>query len=337
MCGLRQLCVLLSGLLPAAVLAAVSPSQLAIVINTNDPDSRETGRYYRQQRHIPEQNIIEIALPVTAVVSEQVFNQQRQALYRQTPANVQFYALAWTQPYRVGCMSITSAITFGFDKAYCAKGCNATRRSAYYNFDGDAPYDSLGIRPSMLLAGSSPAQVEAMIDRGVKSDGSFPGGTAYLLSTTDKARNVRAWRYPVIRQRLSSRLKIQLLEADALKDKHDVLFYFTGRARVQAVQSNRFLPGAIADHLTSWGGVLFGKKQMSVLKWLDAGATGSYGTVIEPCAFTQKFPNPGIVIDRYTRGESLIEAYWKSVAWPGQGLFVGEPLASPFATRRQSE
>ena len=70
---------------------------------------------------------------------------------------------------------------------------------------------------------------------------------------------------------------------------------------------------------------------MSILRWLDAGATASYGTVVEPCAFTQKFPNPGIVIERYTNGESLIEAYWKSVAWPGQGVFVGELMASPYA------
>jgi uncharacterized protein (TIGR03790 family) len=70
---------------------------------------------------------------------------------------------------------------------------------------------------------------------------------------------------------------------------------------------------------------------MSILRWLEAGATASYGTVVEPCAFPQKFPHPAIVIDRYTRGEALIEAYWKSVAWPGQGLFVGEPLAMPYA------
>ncbi len=75
---------------------------------------------------------------------------------------------------------------------------------------------------------------------------------------------------------------------------------------------------------------------MSILRWLDAGATASYGTVVEPCAFPQKFPNPGIVIDRYTRGESLIEAYWKSVQWPGQGVFVGEPLAKPYADRKRS-
>jgi hypothetical protein len=33
----------------------------------------------------------------------------------------------------------------------------------------------------------------------------------------------------------------------------------------------------------------------------------------------------------YLQGETLIEAYWKSVQMPGQGLFIGEPLARPFA------
>jgi len=35
----------------------------------------------------------------------------------------------------------------------------------------------------------------------------------------------------------------------------------------------------------------------------------------------------------YAKGESLIESYWKSVAWPGEGVFIGEPLAKPFAPR----
>ena len=52
---------------------------------------------------------------------------------------------------------------------------------------------------------------------------------------------------------------------------------------------------------------------------------------MEPCNFPQKFPNPKIAIKRYTQGESVIEAYWKSVAWPGEGLFVGEPLSTPFS------
>jgi uncharacterized protein (TIGR03790 family) len=108
------------------------------------------------------------------------------------------------------------------------------------------------------------------------------------------------------------------------------MFYFTGLARIDGIDTNHYRPGAIADHLTSAGGKLSGSSQMSSLEWLKAGATGSYGTVVEPCAFVQKFPRPDIVINRYLNGETLIEAYWKSVAWPGQGVFIGEPLAAPF-------
>ena len=33
----------------------------------------------------------------------------------------------------------------------------------------------------------------------------------------------------------------------------------------------------------------------------------------------------------YQRGATVLEAYWKSVARPGQGLFLGDPLARPWA------
>jgi hypothetical protein len=69
---------------------------------------------------------------------------------------------------------------------------------------------------------------------------------------------------------------------------------------------------------------------MSIVKWLDAGATGSYGTVVEPCNDTGKFPNVQVLLPHYFRGQTLLEAYWKSVLRPGEGLFVGEPLAKPW-------
>lgn len=70
--------------------------------------------------------------------------------------------------------------------------------------------------------------------------------------------------------------------------------------------------------------------QMPCIEFLAAGATGSYGTVVEPCAFTAKFPDPSVLLPHYLAGDTLIEAYWKSVNWPGEGLFVGEPLACPY-------
>jgi uncharacterized protein (TIGR03790 family) len=311
---------------------AVDPALLAIVVNTADPESRAIADYYQRQRGVPDANVIDVEFPQGHnAISVQEFRRVYKQVRSATPANVQFYALAWSRPFRVGCMSVTSAFAFGFDEAYCARGCKATKASAYFNSDSRRPFDDFGIRPAMLLAGSSLAQVDAMIDRGVRSDHTFPDATAYLVSSSDKTRNVRANTYAQTLIALSGRLKLQQVNTDSLKDRDDVLFYFTGLKRVDAIDSNTFVDGAIADHLTSTGGVLFDGRQMSLLRWLDAGATGSYGTVVEPCAFPQKFPYPAIVIDRYTRGESLIEAYWKSVAWPGQGLFVGEPLAAPFS------
>lgn len=129
----------------------------------------------------------------------------------------------------------------------------------------------------------------------------------------------------------NSRLDIRIIRSDVLSDRQDVLFYFTGLAQVPSITSNRYLPGALADHLTSAGGVLPQSAQMSSLRWLEAGATGSYGTVIEPCAIPGKFPSVPIAIRHYIAGETLLEAYWKSVLTPAQGVFIGEPLAAPFA------
>jgi len=67
------------------------------------------------------------------------------------------------------------------------------------------------------------------------------------------------------------------------------------------------------------------------LSWIEAGATASYGTTSEPYSHLAKFPHPQLLLMFYVQGASALEAYWKSVAWPQQGLFVGEPLAAPFA------
>ena len=183
----------------------------------------------------------------------------------------------------------------------------------------------------MAIAATSFERAKELIDRGVESDGMFPAGTAYLLSTSDSARNVRNASYLAVEKLFGPRMRVRRLEQDALTDKTDVLFYFTGKANVEGLETLHFMPGAIADHLTSAGGALTADSgQMSALRWLEAGASGSYGTVAEPCAFGQKFPHPVIAIGRYLQGETLLEAYWKGVAMPGQGIFIGEPLASPF-------
>ena len=310
----------------------LSADQLGVIVNDDDPDSVAIAAYYLVKRGIPVGNLVHVRFkPGRSTLSREEFISIKRRVDRATPRGVQAFALTWAQPYRVDCMSITSAFALGFDPAYCASGCQPTQASPYFNSSVARPFDTYKIRPTMSLAAASVEEAKKLIDRGVASDNSNPAGTAYLVSTTDKARNVRAAGYDVLRTQLERIIPTEIVQANALVQKHDVMFYFTGLTQVASLDSNTFLPGAIADHLTSTGGELFGGTQMSSLRWLEAGATGSYGAVVEPCNFPTKFPVPGVVMAYYLQGETLIEAYWKSVSMPGQGLFIGEPLARPFA------
>ena len=310
----------------------LTPEDIAIIINDSDPLSRQVGSYYQRARQIPEVNVIHLRFPpdrTTLTATE--FKQLKAKIDRLTPEHVQAFAVAWTAPYRVECMSLTSALAFGFDKKYCADKCEPTAPSPYFNALGSHPFDDYKMRPAMMLAGTSFAQVKDLIDRGIASDHTFPKGQAYLLSTSDKARSTRAAIFAETAKEFSGIFPVQLLEADFISDRKDVLFYFTGLTHISSLDTLEFVPGALADHLTSAGGMLTDSSQMSSLRWLEAGATASYGTVIEPCSFPQKFPSPVVAMFHYALGASALEAYWKSVAWPGQGVFIGEPLAKPFA------
>lgn len=314
----------------------LQPEHLAVVINTRDPLSGKIAKYYRRRHHIPPQNLLRIAIdPNRPAMRPGEFAVVRREIEAKTPQRVQAYLLTWTQPYRVGCMSISSAFAFGFDRKYCAKGCKSTAVDAYANSNSLRPYDDFGIRPTMLLAARNLEEAEALIDRGVDATGWFFRGpvkkpVAYLVETPDKTRSVRKIYYPSVKREFGHRIAVRIEHTQGIEGAANILFYFTGARFVKGIYSNRYVPGAVADHLTSTGGRLTDSRQMSALEWLRAGATGSYGTVVEPCNILNKFPNPVRLIREYLSGRTLLDAYWKSVLTPGQGVFIGDPLAAPF-------
>ena len=311
--------------------AGLLPHQLAVLYLKGNEQSEAIARYYQQQRGIPSANLIAITLPADKTsVGVGEFAVQKNILDRRLSSDVQALALAWATPYQVGCMSITAAFALGYDVAYCASGCKATRTSPYYHSGSSAPFNDFAMRPTIMLAASNTDDALRLIDRGIKADNSLPLGHAFLLKTSDKRRSVRHVFFDEIDKTFGDRLDIHILNRDAIKHRSDILFYFTGKERVQHLDTLSFLPGAMADHLTSAGGQLTDSSQMSALRWIEAGATGSYGSALEPCNFVEKFPNPLLAMWHYLSGATMIEAYWKSVHMPGQGNFIGEPLASPF-------
>ena len=180
---------------------------------------------------------------------------------------------------------------------------------------------------------------DLLIDRGVAADGSLlqPGRApvlALMLSTDDAARRVRMALYPPPGLPAALGVDLRIAPAAALPGAQRLLLAVTGSERVALDPPPHWVPGGLGDHLTSFGGDLQGGHgQSTVLDWIAAGATASHGAVSEPCNYPQKFPHPQVLLLHYLQGSTAIEAYWKSVAWPQQSLFVGEPLAAPFARR----
>ena len=326
---------------------SLTAAEVGVLVNSDDPQSVAVGEHYMQARGIPAANLI--ALPLGASYSTMKsttmtaadFATWKAQIDAATPSSIQAYAVTWIYPSVVDCMSLTSAIAFGFDVKWCTKPspCAATAPSPYFNTAGTTPFTTHGIRPAMVIAGTSVDAANALIDRGVSADATYPLATGYLVRTSDTARSVRWPDMQTVASTWNKPDSVAFVYQDdsasgsgLVTSKSDVLFYFTGFASVDQLDTNQYLPGAMADHLTSYGGQIPTSGQMSILRWIEAGATASFGTVVEPCNYTAKFPQVSIAVAKYFAGASLIEAYWKSVAWPGEGLFIGEPLARPYGT-----
>ncbi|GJJ04905.1 hypothetical protein RugamoR64_54430 [Duganella rhizosphaerae] len=307
-------------------------AQLAVVVNDDEPNSVEIGEYYRKARAIPAANMVHVRIPHRPhKLDAEQFEALKAQIDAQLGPDIQAVLMVWTAPYAVECNSLTAAYTLGLDSSLCAKTCAPSKPSGYYNSPSAKPYTDHQMRLSMLLPIESVEASKALIERGVLAGFAMPTATAYFLNTSDLARSSRARFFPRSMSVPSKKLTIKTLQADSIEQVSDIIVYETGLVQVPKLNTLKFLPGALADHLTSFGGDLLAEGgQMSSLRWLDAGATASYGTVNEPCNHWQKFPNPTVLLSQYLRGYSAIEAYWKSVAWPAQGVFVGEPLAAPY-------
>jgi uncharacterized protein (TIGR03790 family) len=314
---------------PAA--AALSAADLGILYRAGDPQSEAVAREYQRVRGVPAGNLAGLTVPTDAVISPATLAALRATALRLLPAQVQAVLLVWTRPYAVGCMSITTAFAAGYRAEFCEPGCGRTALSPVYDADSLDAARRGGWRLAMLFPDDDMAEALALLRRGTRADATSPRGTVYLVETKDAARNVRAANFAEIERTYARRVTVRRVTDSETEVRADVLAYFTGVARVKEIHELVFRPGAVGDHLTSVGGLLDAIQQTTALEWLRAGATGSYGTVSEPCNHLGKFPSPMIFLSHYLRGDTLIEAYWKSVAMPGQGLFVGEPLARPFA------
>ncbi len=182
--------------------------------------------------------------------------------------------------------------------------------------------------------GNTIEETIAMIDRSVAVDGTRPPGTFYFMKTTDEFRSPP--RDPFFAAVIHSLEGLGAL-AEQIDDwlptgRHDALGILTGAANPNILTEDMtILDGAFCDHLTSWAGDFDQSSQTKMSEWITIGASGSAGTVEEPCNYPGKFPHPRMHL-YYYQGLSLGEATLRSLQFvPYQVLLYGDPLTRPFA------
>lgn len=340
----------------ANVWAGGSGFNVIVVVNQNSSNSVQLGNDYCEQRGVPPQNLFRMTGWTGGSITWSLGNYQTYLLNpmlamlasRGLTNQAEFVLLSMDVPYRVedsgSQNSTTSALFYGFKYDGAAPGpglptsCSIPDTSSNSYVFSELPFGD--VQPSaaytnsllaMMLTDDSLAAAESILSRGVASDASYPTQAVYLAKTSDAARNVRFVEFDnaIFDSRVAGDTSLVYLSTDSTSFTN-LLGLLTGLGNY-SLPANAFVPGAISDTLTSFAGdILENSGQTPLLAFLDAGAAASYGTVVEPCNYTNKFPNP---LDYFyqARGFSLAEAYYQSLQNPYQGLMVGEPLAAPFA------
>jgi uncharacterized protein (TIGR03790 family) len=328
------------------VRAGGSGLNTVVMVNQLSTNSCELGNYYCERRGVPPENVLRIAWPgdniswssgdfqtnllsplLDMLTARQLSNQID---YVVLSMDIPFQTLDGTKPN-----STTSALFYGLKDDSGANWMDVTNSYStseqVFQQAKPASAPSRSFLTSMITAGSL-AQAKMLVDQGVASDGTFPAQTVILAKSSDPLRNVRyhAFDNAIFNTRLRGNYSMVRTNEDSPVVQTNLLGFQTGLANL-SIPPNGCSPGAMADSLTSFGGIIFGPNgQTSLLAFINAGAAGSYGTVTEPSTNPQKFPDPQAYFYQ-SRGFSLTECYYQSLYAPYQGLIVAEPLAAPFA------
>jgi len=326
--------VLMAG---SAAWAQLRPENVLVVINQWSQDSTAIGQRYVERRGIPRENVVHVLYDSPSQKTN--WPTFREKVFDPVMAHVQ----ALGMDRRIHLILLTKGIPYSVESEaatwmFYAHGVRMKRSNPYFN--ARHPLNAWrdlgpGRYASVMLTGFTRDEALGLIERGAAADGTHPKGTVYFMRGT-RQRDVRRHQVPPVAAELELMgVGSAILNGHSIEGRPDVLGYMTGAPSVKT--GNTYLPGAFAEHLTSWAGQIYREQggQMSILHFIRAGATGSCGTVTEPTNTWRKFPRAEFYL-HYARGSTLGEAMWQSVAMPYQVIFVGDPLACPFARQRPS-
>lgn len=222
------------------------------------------------------------------------------------------------------------AMSLGMYKSGLGMDAQVPPAAAYLQF-------GLGERmplPSMMLGyigekGNDVDAVIASLVHGRQSDYRGVRDGIYFVTSDDVRSKCREWQYAPAVAEMKARGVTAVVTTNFPAGAERVMGILVGSEKVDPSQIKSFVPGAMAEHLTSWSAE-FQKPQSKMTDWIKAGATATAGAVVEPYSNPDKFPSARFYV-HYMWGCSMLESFYQSIACPLQTLLLGDPLAKPYA------
>lgn len=361
-----MLAITIAGLL-ALTAAAQAPSEVLLLVNNQSPDSRHIAKEYAQLRGIPEENMVRLDLSGSVLEPEAQISPEDFMRFIWEPAQsairergLQSQILAWVYsvdfPVRITTDPPMSLMGMTFVRGHVPASDVISKGSVISPFfagpdkpDGPAAegqslswfHDVLKDRmplPSMMLGftgsrGNDVASILQCLRSGVASDGTRPTGTVFFVTSDDVRSRCRAWQYPAAAAELQSLGVGARITDQFSNDERSILGFMMGGASVNPLYGGGvYLPGCMAEHLTSCAGIFHISDQTKMTAWILGGASATAGTVTEPMAIWTKFPSARFYVHQ-ARGFSMLESFYLSIRCPLQVLLIGDPLAQPFAAK----
>jgi uncharacterized protein (TIGR03790 family) len=315
-----------------------------VVVNQSSSNSVEVGNHYCERRQIPPENVLRISwtggnIAWTNTDFESVLlGPLLDLIANRHLDQICYVVLSMDIPFQTifdGVVNSTTSALFYAPKTETGPDWVSVTNSyssseSAFVFNAPASARGYSFLATMITAGSV-SQAKLLIDQGVTADGSFPLQRVLLEKSPDPLRNFRYWTFDnaIFNALLCRTLSIARTNCNSPFGQTNLLGLQTGLYQF-SISSNSFIPGAMADSLTSFGGIIFGPNDhTTLLAFINAGASGSYGTVTEPSPMLEKFPAPRNYFYQ-ARGFTIAESYYQSIDEPYEGLIVAEPLSSPF-------
>jgi len=343
---------------------AQQPHRIAVLVNENSQDSKHAANVFAGLHGVPGVNLIYLDLPAalsggkaecTPEEFQTLIFDPAQQMIKERGLDKQI--VAWVYSVDFPIRILTSAndrqqmslmgITFMRGRVPAVemveKGLFASKLFAGPMQAGEPKnpprsFDSMkaGLKdemplPSMMLGytgeqGSGMEVVLRCITNGVLARRHGASPKILLNATDDTARSApREWQFADVKAELAMRANVVVSTNTPAAPQTDLMGVMTGMEHVTPAAFGTFVPGAMAEHLTSWA-AQFQKPQTKCTAWLDAGATVTAGTVTEPYNVWLKFPHARF-FTHYAAGCTAMESFFQSIFSPVQILLLGDPLS----------